>query len=567
MRKPFLLFLALLVPHVVHGQTCKTATCTATAATEAAFIAAWPKAGNTNSTVTITIPSGTISFTSAASLTVPLAVTTLILQGSTTVTCTGAAGTSSYSCTATDNTIIQDNIAANSPSPLTITLRGASTHFRMTGFTLEGGSGALNKSQGIIDFLGSTTGFRMDHCDIILNSAYADGPEFDGQIEGVFDHDVLNIGNNTTYSNGVRVYNDLFDNVGNSDGGFEAASYFGTQHAIFLESSEIIGGYANDCGHAARMVERYNTFVSPQGVAQSHPTKTHGGPTRSCRTMEIYNNYVNGDSAFAVLGGQGGTWLIWGNTVNSSNNTASWFWAGATYRNSEVANGEPTNSSPPNGWGYCGTTVATHFNTTGTGASSWDGNSSTATGYPCLDGLGRGQQVDTMNGANFPNRENTSNGCKPVDDSGCSGWPVQYLEPIYLFKNSLPSSLYTQEVLNQDETTTLNRDIYADNTGCAGSGCSSLTTGTGWGTLAQRPTTCTAGPGGTYGASPTGSYGVGYWATDTNTLYVCTSTNTWTAIYTPYTYPHPLVNGSAAPNSTITGTSVNRSSILRAVLR
>ena len=45
------------------------------------------------------------------------------------------------------------------------------------------------------------------------------------------------------------------------------------------------------------------------------------------------------------------------------------------------------------------------------------------------------------------------------------------------------------------------------------------------GLLADRPATCTTG--------------VGYWATDTETLYTATSTNTWGTYYTPYTYPHP----------------------------
>ena len=31
-----------------------------------------------------------------------------------------------------------------------------------------------------------------------------------------------------------------------------------------------------------------------------------------------------------------------------------------------------------------------------------------------------------------------------------------------------------------------------------------------------------------------------YWETDTRKLYRCTATNTWTFIYEPYTYPHPL---------------------------
>jgi len=52
------------------------------------------------------------------------------------------------------------------------------------------------------------------------------------------------------------------------------------------------------------------------------------------------------------------------------------------------------------------------------------------------------------------------------------------------------------------------------------------TTGIGVGPLASRPTNCIKG--------------VGYWATDTNTLYRCTATNTWEAYYTPYAYPHPL---------------------------
>jgi len=78
------------------------------------------------------------------------------------------------------------------------------------------------------------------------------------------------------------------------------------------------------------------------------------------------------------------------------------------------------------------------------------------------------------------------------------------------------------------------------------------TTGVGCGTLAARPATCTTG--------------VGYWATTqscsdltgmvgalpatkiSGTLYKCTSTDTWTAYYTPYTYPHPLTAPYPAMN-------------------
>jgi hypothetical protein len=51
--------------------------------------------------------------------------------------------------------------------------------------------------------------------------------------------------------------------------------------------------------------------------------------------------------------------------------------------------------------------------------------------------------------------------------------------------------------------------------------------GVGVGALSARPSS---------GLKP----GVGYWATDTNTLYRATTSTTWETYYTPYTYPHPL---------------------------
>jgi hypothetical protein len=72
------------------------------------------------------------------------------------------------------------------------------------------------------------------------------------------------------------------------------------------------------------------------------------------------------------------------------------------------------------------------------------------------------------------------------------------------------------------------------------------TVGTGFGTLANRPTTCTPR--------------VAYWATDQGSwnqsgnggqgeLYTCTATNTWTMSYEPYTYPHPLIAGGTTGTS------------------
>jgi hypothetical protein len=199
-------------------------------------------------------------------------------------------------------------------------------------------------------------------------------------------------------------------------------------------------------------------------------------------------------------------------------------------------------TNPPTGWGYCGTSVTNPSTAAPNGAgSSWDGNNPSITqGYPCLDGLGRGQDTQALNGQPFPSRRNSV--------TGTIAWPHQYLEPIYMWNNSIGSATYAMVT---DLVTKNNHDYYYD-CGSGNSSCSGAFTGsagTGFGPLADRPSTCTAGPGGTYNASPTGSYGVAYFATDANggngELYVCTSTNTWTGIYQPYAYPHPLVTGSS----------------------
>ena len=92
-----------------------------------------------------------------------------------------------------------------------------------------------------------------------------------------------------------------------------------------------------------------------------------------------------------------------------------------------------------------------------------------------------------------------------------------------------------------------NRDYYPSASGAQTSPTSPFngSSGTGWGTLANRPTTCTPGVAyfatdqGSWNTSTSNPYGVQQNGAD-GVLYKCTAPNTWTLYYTPYTYPHPL---------------------------
>ena len=526
----------------VHAQTINAASCKASDVQSALNSAS-------AATTTVVIRSGTCSWTSDVSYTIPASVTNLTVQGQTTVNCTGTAGTSTYACTATDNTVIVDSYSGGQPDNnpiLTINTGAASTLFRMTGITFQGGNAGTNpKAGGTIIIQGNSQNVRIDH-NHFNDTTYSpqilgSWVRIYGPLEGVADHNVFDLGLNNTYNwinGGIEFDNNIGDTVGRGDGMFNLASGWGTTAFFFMENNVFNGGVADDCGvggGSGKFVLRYNSLHGLALPMQNHGTKTDQAGVRGCRAEEIYHNYVdtgpNTSNEDTVISLKNATGLIWGNTVASGYNHF-------IVLNTDRQGITKDEKAPPNGWGTCGS--ATNPGSGSAGPTNWDGNQTTF-GYPCLDMPGRGQTLQALNGQPFATRLNSS--------TGSIGWPQQYLEPIYSFDNTLTVSAMWYTL---DQVTLTNRDFYFD-CGTYNSSCSGGFTGaagTGSGPLASRPATCTAGPGGTYGASPTGSYGVAYWATNANNgngvLYVCTATNTWTQIYTPYVYPHPLIAGGTA---------------------
>lgn len=481
--------------------------------------------------VTVTIPSGTCAWTNQLKYAVPSGVTSLTIQGNTAVACAGTGGTSSYSCTATDSTVITDSYASNA-SMISFTINGNSTLFRLTGLTIEGGgTGGTVPNDGFIQFFGSSHNLRIDHNHFNMTTfspavSTVTGAIY-GDTEGVIDHNIFDLGADS-YDQGFFFKNDIGDSTGYGDGTWASPTDFGSSKFMFVENNVFNGGWSDDCGVSGRFVMRYNNFYNNLEAIHMHATKSDGGRWQGCRASEIYHNYIAATASTntAAISTDSGPSLIWGNTMASG---FYYFWYSSVSRN----DGSTYETAVPNGWGYCGTTD--HNNGVG---SPWDGNQPATTGYPCLDGIGRGIQQIALNGQNFPNAG--------LSTTSLPGWPNQDLEPVYMWDNSI---LNRANYAHSGTVTHNNRDYYYD-CGSSNSSCSSGFTGaagTGYGTLANRPSTCTAGPGGTYGQSPTGSYGVAYFATDANNgrgeLYVCTSTNTWTPVYKPYVYPDPLVSG------------------------
>jgi hypothetical protein len=444
---------------------------------------------------TVIVPGGTCIWTTQVSWTAPADV---ILQGAGNASVGGG-----------DQTVITDNYSNGNASLLVITTNASGT-FRLTGITFQGALGAATK-YGTLSINGQSKRLRIDHIHINV-VPYGSGwnghmIDFSGWINGVIDHSLFDLNDVT---NGLSVWYDGYTGGGSEgDGAFADVSGLGGTNFIFVEdnifNSPTAFGTSNDCSHGGKYVWRYNTMHTSS--VQTHPTGG-SGRGRGCRAWEIYNNSFDGagsanpnyNAAFL----SSGTGVIWGNTAPNG------FQNFVTLHSMRKDNTTYIESATPTGWGYCGTS----FNGTG---SNWDQNTDAVTGYACLDQPGRG--VGDLLTGSFPNVVNTATGC--TSSSVCA-WPRQALEPVYEWLNTWTTegggsfwSVHEPTVLVQ------NRDYYLHASPFTGAA------GTGTGLLSARPATCTPA--------------AAYWATDTNTLYQCLSANSWTAYYTPYTYPHPLV--------------------------
>jgi hypothetical protein len=464
----------------------------------------------------------------------------------------------------TPNTTLVDNVAAGTP------YYGAL--FTFTGLTFgqtakvellimsASGAAANSVSHGPINFSGTCTSsgcpeFRVDNINFTANtweSALAgSGFVTVGNMFGVVDH--------TTTVEAVsgspplaQVAFPSWNGVGDwGDNSFATADTFGTVQAVYIENNSMSGvrGSDNDVGTPTlnvggeRFVCRFNTIANMSGTGGCggpHGT-AWGGRFRGIRQNESYYNTVTSLSSSGcdtIDGLLSGTGYYLSNSVNDSTFTCSAFLSLEIARFAQ-------NSAP---WNACD------------GTQPWDQSPWNSTTSACLDQPGSGAGAA---GSLFTNQNPPTLASSPSTPCSTSGqcWPNPALDPVYqagefVTGGSQPFNFITVNGGSSATRVVANVNYYAEVSMTAQTSATSPfngTTGTGYGTLARRPTTCTTG--------------VGYWATDTGTwntynsqqgtLYKCSSTNTWSTLFTPYTYPHPLetTSGSVTLSCALPGPS------------
>ncbi len=363
-------------------------------------------------------------------------------------------------------------------------------------------------------------GWRVDHCRFDNNTntstfVYPGGTTGVVFPSGLIDNNIVNNGRITVTEN---------TSVSRKHTRWNTPITFGNDEVVYIEDNVFTrtdnyeGNFA-DANGGMRYVVRYNTITNTGDHAQNLYAHGIRAVDRGTRSWEVYGNLWDTTSPLAaVIWMKSGTGFIFYNSLTgySEDNVVRLEAqrAGSTY-------GDPADNDTL--LGRCD------------GDNICDGNID-ANGWPCRDNIGVGKDAYLYSTAPYPSQE---------------------IQPAYVW-------------------TVLNDGVYKNVVGVPSSGWVGAdkayyqtvasfngTSGVGCGTLASRPATCTMG--------------VGYWATNqscsdistmvgdintyptratiSGTLYKCTATNTWTAYYTPYTYPHPLrVSGVFADSPTVPDT-------------
>jgi hypothetical protein len=240
---------------------------------------------------TITIPSGTFSWTGTVLLT-----KAITLQGNTT--------TDPVNGTANTQTLILDDQPDRNSALIELRNGG----MRLTGLAFTAGQ-TVNGQNGMIRLATGTIPIRIDHCD--FNNVYWNNTlgVFDRNY-GVIDHCVRR--NSPVQNAGfLHCWFGRLDD-GNSD--FEAPAGFGGPNFFFMEDNYMDGG--TDITKGGKICARFNIITNNNSFG-AHGTSRSSPTWRGGRAYEVYGNQFRYTNNFSSIDGpDGGSAVYYDNTVD-----------------------------------------------------------------------------------------------------------------------------------------------------------------------------------------------------------------------------------------------------------
>jgi hypothetical protein len=255
---------------------------------------------------TVVIPPGTAHWTAGLSITKAIA-----LIGATTV--------DPVARTADDQTIIFDDIVTDWTPAISISPPAGKT-VRVSGITFKPGNRTAMLQGGIVAIgggQGSARG-RLDHCHFF--GMYRGSCVYAGTSYGLIDHNLFDFDTTSPFTQSIHIIMGDWNNDTNGIGDKSWSDYpwFGTHKFLFIEDNgfrntspyPIMGCIDGDSG--ARWVIRHNHLYDIQ--VQTHGTENR---VRGARATEVYNNDFHFLHAAAGLGGlRTGSHLIHDNTID-----------------------------------------------------------------------------------------------------------------------------------------------------------------------------------------------------------------------------------------------------------
>lgn len=454
---------------------------------------------------TICVPDGTATWTSA--ITLPSNKDLIIAgnAGADPMTVVGTPGASNYTLT---YTATGTHITCNAGC---FGINLAANH-RITGFHL------ISSADDVILETGdqaSGTHFELDHNRFQGTTAGWQPNRFFGGSNGFHPQGILyrnRIEWFAFHANGTNWNLDDAAPGGNAQHVIWAKepTYGGTSEVVYYEDNYIVNSATNftDGNYGCRRVERFNT-VADSGV---WTFEVHGmqGLNRGCQQTEVYHNYVGGTGGgFSEI--RGGSGFMFGNVMASGVTSG----INLTIDRSEYDEAAGNFGQVKE----CGVGGADGNSPTGVDQQTGGSN-----GWRCRDQVGTSH--DAAQWSHSPQGDPTSFGAWNQTQRALGFWSNTHGAGALSIDVNTQGDIETVKVL-------VSREFYCD-TGFSGGACGS---GVQIGT--SLPGACTVGQ--LYWKTDEGEWNSNQGGND-GRLYRCSSTNTWTLYYTPYTYPHPWTN-------------------------